>query len=630
MACRSSGQRFGRSRGPGHRASSTLDRQQWRQGSGRLGRMPAENLPDQLDLFQPAASVALLDRGAPSRKQQSSHVIGAEHERALDEAGERKRQGSYYTPPDVVEGLLDLALNPILAARACDGVDAVKAIRVLDPACGSGNFLVAVAARIQQQLEDLGVDALEAAQVAYGQCVSGIDIDNAAVELCRESLIRESGGEVTKSEVVNHVLCTDALDIHEDRTSLLNDTPLTWPEVRELASCSSGYDLVIGNPPFLSQLSSATARTEDYAVRLRERFGDAAAGLTDTAVIFLLLSSDIVAPDLGTVCLIQPISFLSTRDATTARSRLLDTCALRALWICEEKVFNASVRVCAPLLQRGGVTEQVHLYIGRDFHPASASSPTGSTWSGLLATSKGIPDVEVQGAGSVADIATATADFRDQYYGLRGCVVERREACEAEFPRLLTSGLIDPAEILWGSRRTKFDKTAYEYPRVEIARLEPRLQDWAAKRLGPKLVLATQTKVLEAAVDECGTYLPSVPVISVAVNEKDDLWCLGALLTSPPVTLVAARRHLGAALSTEALKLSASDVLNLPLPEDRSVWSVAATHFKRACDSPDAMSRRANLLASGKAMCKAFGLSHCDDLLNWWQERLPRSHRSRH
>ena len=596
---------------------------------GILGRVSWKSLTGQLDLFEPDAPVALLDRLGSSHEQRSSHVVGAEHERALDESGQRKCNGSYYTPPGIVEGLLDLALDPILELRARDGVEAVAAIRVLDPACGSGNFLVAVAARIQQRLEALGVDAGEAGRIAFGECVSGIDIDSTAVDLCRASLVHESRGAVRLSAVMNRVLCADALDIGGDRISLSGDDPLTWPVVGELAGCNDGYDLVVGNPPFLSQLASATARTEASAARLRDRFGDAVERFTDTAVLFLLLGSDIVARESGTVCLIQPISFLSTRDAASARSRLLSTCGLQALWICEEAVFDASVRVCAPLLVRSRVTDKVRLYVGRDFRTAGDGSVTGSTWSGLMATSKGVPDCEVESNGSVADVATATADFRDQYYGLRGCVVDRREASDSAFPRLLTSGLIDPAEILWGSRRTRFDKTAFEHPRVEVAGLEPRLQEWAAARLRPKLVLATQTKILEAAVDECGVYLPSVPVISVVAEDSENLWRLGALLTSPPVTLVAARRHLGAALSTEALKLSASDVLNLPLPANGSAWSEAAEHFKSACGSPDGESRRARLLASAAAMCAAFGLPGDGDVFDWWQGRLTKARKPR-
>lgn len=582
-------------------------------------------MPGQLAFSDPVGPSGGLDGTARRDPRQALQIAGTEHQRFLEQQKQRKRNGSYYTPPEVVSGLLDLALDPILESRACEGVEAVKSIRVLDPACGSGNFLVEAASRIQQRLEKLGVESKEASRVAFAECVVGIDIDETAVGLCRDGLYRMSDGFAPPSAVARQVLRADALEIGMPRRALFGDDVPTWTDVLKQTGANDGYDLVVGNPPFLSQLAAETARAEGYASRVLEQFGDAVAGLTDTAVLFLLLSCKIARPEGGVVCLIQPISFLSTRDATSARACLLDACELRSLWTCEEPLFDASVRVCAPLLRRGSGTSRVKLYTGPDFRPVGESAVSGATWSSLLATIKGVPDRALRGQGTIADIAIASADFRDQYYGLRGCVIDRSDADEDRFPRLVTSGLIDPADLLWGKRRTKFDKAPYEYPRVEVAKLESRLQEWAKEQLRPKLMLATQTKVLEVVVDEHGQCIASVPVISVFAKECTDLWHLGALLTCPPVTLIAARRHLGAALSTEALKLSASDVLKLPLPASDDAWSTAAKHFMHACQSHDSDARRSRLLASAQAMCAAFGLQSDEDLLTWWQDRLPRA-----
>jgi hypothetical protein len=52
----------------------------------------------------------------------------------------RKTSGSYYTPPELVECLLSTALDPV----ADEATDA-GALRICDPACGSGHFLAAAA-----------------------------------------------------------------------------------------------------------------------------------------------------------------------------------------------------------------------------------------------------------------------------------------------------------------------------------------------------------------------------------------------------------------------------------------------------------------------------------------------------
>ena len=67
----------------------------------------------------------------------------------------RKTTGSYYTPDALVQALLDSALDPVLArveAEAADPAQALLALTVIDPACGSGHFLLAAARRIATRL----------------------------------------------------------------------------------------------------------------------------------------------------------------------------------------------------------------------------------------------------------------------------------------------------------------------------------------------------------------------------------------------------------------------------------------------------------------------------------------------
>ncbi len=63
---------------------------------------------------------------------------------------DRKTSGSYYTPTDLVELVLDTALDPVLnaAEKTDDPEAALLALKVCDPAIGSGHFMVAAARRI--------------------------------------------------------------------------------------------------------------------------------------------------------------------------------------------------------------------------------------------------------------------------------------------------------------------------------------------------------------------------------------------------------------------------------------------------------------------------------------------------
>jgi hypothetical protein len=122
----------------------------------------------------------------------------------LDEVAgsDRKTTGSYYTPTSLISSLLDSALEPVLdeAARASDPEAAILALAIVDPACGSGHFLIAAANRIAKRLAAIrsedpepSPDEVRAAlRDVVGGCIHGVDLNPMAVELCKVSLWMEA------------------------------------------------------------------------------------------------------------------------------------------------------------------------------------------------------------------------------------------------------------------------------------------------------------------------------------------------------------------------------------------------------------------------------------------------------
>lgn len=121
---------------------------------------------------------------------------------------ERKTSGSYYTPDSLVQDLLNSALDPVVAEaiRGKAGVEAEKALlalKVCDPAVGSGHFLVGAAHRLARHLSRVravAVGETEPSPLVYqhalrdviGRCLYGVDINPMAAELCRVSLWLEA------------------------------------------------------------------------------------------------------------------------------------------------------------------------------------------------------------------------------------------------------------------------------------------------------------------------------------------------------------------------------------------------------------------------------------------------------
>ncbi|MFN8017002.1 MAG: hypothetical protein U0P45_02640 [Acidimicrobiales bacterium] len=267
---------------------------------------------------------------------------------------------------------------------------------------------------------------------------------------------------------------------------------------------------------------------------MRHRFGPSVGAYTDPAAAFMLLALDLVRPHGGVVALVEPVSLLTARDASGVRAAVGGVASLTDLWVLDHRPFGAAVEVCVPVAVRGGTPDPVRLRRGPraavvgEVGQASSSS-SSSSWSPLLADLQGLPTCEVRTSGVLGDLASATADFRDQYYGLAPHVVDREVANDAAWPRLVTAGAIDPATLRWGARPTRFNKATYQHPRVDLAALPERLGAWARARLVPKVLLATQTRVPEALADPTGALLPSVPVVSVVPRRAEalDVWRRG-------------------------------------------------------------------------------------------------------
>ncbi len=140
------------------------------------------------------------------------------------------------------------------AAIKTQFIERLRAFRVLDPACGSGNFLYLalkslkdIEFRVNFEAASLGLDA--AFPVVGPECVKGIEINPFAAELARVPVwigeiqwMRDHNYGVSKDPIRQVVI-----DTIECRDALLNadGSEAEWPEA----------DVIVGNPPFLGSKS---------------------------------------------------------------------------------------------------------------------------------------------------------------------------------------------------------------------------------------------------------------------------------------------------------------------------------------------------------------------------------------
>ncbi|MDP3043099.1 MAG: N-6 DNA methylase [bacterium] len=197
----------------------------------------------------------------------------------------RKEQGIYYTPKFIVDYIVKNALGPVL--DKCKSVNDLQKIKILDPACGSGSFLVAAMNFLIKKYEEFGAkpDGYLKIQILQNN-IYGVDLDQQAVELARLNLLLNTFDSQTKLPgLENNIKNGNSLISGTDEElkkyfgkNYRDKNPFNWeeefPEVfsschsRPLRQSSSplrrvedeaseasesgnpGFDVIIGNPPW--------------------------------------------------------------------------------------------------------------------------------------------------------------------------------------------------------------------------------------------------------------------------------------------------------------------------------------------------------------------------------------------
>jgi Eco57I restriction-modification methylase/restriction endonuclease TaqI-like protein len=238
---------------------------------------------------------------------------------------QRKTGGIFYTPDHIVRYIVDRTLGGYLREHEAklsrhDYSAFLRTVKVLDPACGAGAFLVHVFdfllaeyRRVGTALNDL-VPASEYARHILRENIYGVDLNAESVELSKQSLWLRSG--------INGDMRTELDDTIKCGNSLIEDAAVAgrhafcWPQQFPEVMGAGGFDVIVGNPPYIN------ARTipETDKTYLRQHFPQLH-GAFDLYVAFLLRGQQLVTEH-GRYGWIVPNKFLVADYARRAREQL--------------------------------------------------------------------------------------------------------------------------------------------------------------------------------------------------------------------------------------------------------------------------------------------------------------------
>ncbi len=269
-----------------------------------------------------------------------SVFIGADGTPRLEEKPEvRKAGGVYYSPAFVVDYIVRTTLG-LLLEEASPG--RAEPLRIIDPACGAGVFLVAAYQFLldwHQAKAGGGRLSLETRKHLLLRHIFGVDLDPRAVEVAKLSLLLKllegeprpaSHVERLLPELAGNIVRGNAL-IGPDVATALSArqaeafVPFDWEQAFPEAFAAGGFDAVIGNPPYL-RVDDTWGRGDVRLAYLKRRYREVYNDKTDLLFYFLKRAVDLCR---GEVAFIVSRAFLEAYKADRLRAWLGETVHVR-------------------------------------------------------------------------------------------------------------------------------------------------------------------------------------------------------------------------------------------------------------------------------------------------------------
>ncbi len=193
-------------------------------------------------------------------EQYLGHILKKTDKRAKLAEGKahRKEQGIYYTPTYVVDYIVKNTVGELAKDKKFD----LKNIKILDPACGSGSFLmkafdylVTLDKKKNGEVDQTKLD-LTGASATYGRKVEilkdnifGVDLDPKAVEIAQLNLLLKAAEKKHRLPTLQENIKVGNSLI--DDSSIAGERALKWEEQFKGIIANGGFDVVIGNPPYI-------------------------------------------------------------------------------------------------------------------------------------------------------------------------------------------------------------------------------------------------------------------------------------------------------------------------------------------------------------------------------------------
>lgn len=280
-------------------------------------------------------------------EQYLGHILKKTEKRAkvTESHAHRKEQGIYYTPTYIVDYIIRNTVCELLKDKKTDP----KKLRVLDPACGSGSFLIKAFDLLYKQCKDKeeytqtrfdsNGNLYSAKMEVMQNNIFGIDLDKQAVEVAQLNLLLKIAEKGQKLPLLQqNIRCGNSLIDDEN----ISDKAFKWdekfPEIiqyDEKGNLKEGYgfDVIVGNPPYINNRNLP----ENQKIFFEKNYSSAYQQY-DIYVLFYELALKLLKPG-GYIGFIIPNKFAITNYGLPLRKLLLNYKIVKIVDVSQLGVF---------------------------------------------------------------------------------------------------------------------------------------------------------------------------------------------------------------------------------------------------------------------------------------------------
>ncbi|PIN85003.1 MAG: hypothetical protein COV47_04480 [Candidatus Diapherotrites archaeon CG11_big_fil_rev_8_21_14_0_20_37_9] len=329
------------------------------------------------DKLNPIISNLLIMASYDFKTEVNVNILGHIFEQSLTdleelkegEISKRKKEGVYYTPEYITDYICRNTIIPYLSKKDATTVEDLlneyssniselekkfKEIKILDPACGSGAFLIKavdVLLEIQKGIQEIkqqkgiytrtaqlkkkkfeGMISLtkwweedEAREIIENN-IFGVDINEESVEITKLSLFLKIARKNKKLiDLSQNIKCGNSLI---DDPSI-DEKAFNWQKEFKEIFDNGGFDVIIGNPPYVSNWSLSESNREIVKF-LDKQYSEITVGHWDVYIIFIYQALKLLKKN-GLQSFILPSSFATEKYGKLIRKQIINQYSLKSI-----------------------------------------------------------------------------------------------------------------------------------------------------------------------------------------------------------------------------------------------------------------------------------------------------------